>query len=136
VSTVYLAGPINGCSDAEAFDWRDDMTARLKGHGHTVISPMVRDYRGRENENVKEIVEGDKEDIHRADAVIAYCPRPSVGTSMEVYMAWSLLKFVIVYAPADASISPWLRYHSHAVLHDPNDVAAVIPGPTTVVLPA
>jgi nucleoside 2-deoxyribosyltransferase len=121
---IYLAGPINGCSDAEAFDWRDDMTARLEGH--TIISPMVRDYRGRENENVKEIVEGDKEDIRRSDVVIAYCPRPSVGTSMEVYLAWATQKLVLIYAPADASISPWLRYHSHEVLHDPNDVVAAV----------
>jgi nucleoside 2-deoxyribosyltransferase len=124
MSTIYLAGPINGCTDAEALDWRNDMTQRLAGH--TIISPMVRDYRGKENENVEDIVEGDKDDISRSDIVVAHCPYPSVGTSMEIYFAWSCLKFVLVYAPPDISISPWLRYHSYAVCHDPDEVVDAV----------
>jgi hypothetical protein len=55
-----------------------------------VLDPMDRDYRGKEDESVKDIVEGDKADIDWADAVIAYCPKPSVGTSMEVLYCWAI----------------------------------------------
>jgi nucleoside 2-deoxyribosyltransferase len=113
MKTVYLAGPINGCTDAEALDWRDDMTRRL--NGFNVISPMTRDYRGKESESVEEIVEGDKADIDGSDIVIAFCPKPSVGTSMEVFYAFEIGKIVIVYAPPGAPISPWLKYHSHQI---------------------
>ena len=121
MATIYLAGPINGCTDAEALDWREDLTARLEGH--TVISPMTRDYRGKEDENVADIVNGDKEDIKKSSIVVAYCPKPSVGTSMEVFYAFSVLaKRVVIYAPPGAPISPWLRYHSHVILDNPEDI--------------
>lgn len=122
MSTIYLAGPINGCTDEEAMDWREDLTDRLAGH--TVISPMTRDYRGREDENVEDIIEGDKSDILKSDLVVAYCPRPSVGTSMEVLWAWERSKRVVVFAPEGSSISPWLRYHSDAVVFNVHDVLA------------
>lgn len=121
---IYLAGPINGCSDAEANDWRDDLTARLPGHN--IISPMVRDYRGKEDENVADIIRGDKEDIRKSHVVVAHCPKPSVGTSMEVYYAWAKDKAVVVYIPESVSVSPWLRFHSDAVVHTPEDVVAFI----------
>lgn len=37
---IYLAGPIFGATGAEANDWRNDMTARLKPHGIGCISPL------------------------------------------------------------------------------------------------
>ena len=130
MATIYLAGPINGCTDAEALDWRNDLTERLKGHN--VISPMTRDYRGKEDENVEDIVNGDKADIRASDLVVAYCPFPSVGTSMEVLYAWNRGKRIVVYAPEGTSISPWLRFHSDAVVFSPEDVLAAIASFTVV----
>lgn len=120
MSTIYLAGPINGCTDAEMNDWRDDLTGRLSDH--TIRTPVARDYRGKEDESVEDIVEGDKADIDASDVIVAYCPRPSVGTSMEVLYAWSAAKAVLIFAPEGAPVSPWLRYHSDAVLHTADDV--------------
>jgi len=110
---VYLAGPISGCSDREANCWRAEAIVLLGG---AVLDPMVRDYRGREDENVTAIVEGDKADIDACRAVIAYCPRPSVGTSMEVLYAYERLRPVYVVVPEGAPVSPWLRYHATAVV--------------------
>jgi nucleoside 2-deoxyribosyltransferase len=120
LSVIYLAGPINGCTDAEMHDWRNEVAALLTGF--EVLSPTVRDYRGREAENIEDIVHGDKADIDESDVVVAYCPRPSVGTSMEVLYGWERDKRVVIYAPTDAPISPWLRYHSHAICHSPGAV--------------
>lgn len=71
---------------------------------------MKRDYRGREADSYREIVELDKLDIKECDIVLANCPKPSVGTSMEILLAWQLGRPVV--AVVDGSVSPWLRYHT------------------------
>lgn len=111
----YLAGPIMGCTDSEANDWRGDLTRVWP----CAINPMVRDYRGVEAKSVNEIVDLDKRDIRRCDAVIANCSQPSVGTSMEIFYAHSLGIPVIVWIPADVAISPWLAYHATTIIHSP-----------------
>lgn len=110
---VYLCGPINGCTDEECKDWRESAKAQLP----ETLDPMRRDYRGREAECVAEIVEGDKQDIHESDAFLVNYDRPSVGTSMEIYLAWTLGKPVIVVTRPETVISPWLRYHSTKIVH-------------------
>lgn len=105
---LYLAGPINGCSDSEAGDWRMEAKDKLAGL-YEFLDPMRRDYRGRELEPgiASEIVRGDMEDIEASDVILAMCPKPSVGTSMEVFWAFhDLKKPVIAVVPAPAS--PWL----------------------------
>lgn len=79
---------------------------------------MRRDYRGREAECVREIVELDKVDVARADVLIASAPKPSVGTSMEVFLAFQTGKLVITVTPPNGPPpSPWLVYHSNALVH-------------------
>lgn len=116
---VYLCGPINGCTDAECNDWR----AAVKAVFPESIDPMVRDYRGRETESYREIVDLDKRDVRNAEVILVNYSKPSVGTSMEVFYAWNMGKPVIVWCPLEAVISPWLRYHSTAIVHS---LAAVV----------
>lgn len=117
---VYLAGPINGCTDEEAHGWRDELKPLLEAAGHEWVDPMRRDYRGREMEPgiAKEIVEGDILDIIDCDAVLAMCPKPSVGTSMEIFFAHRELALpVVVVVPDDGrDPSPWLVVHSTAIV--------------------
>lgn len=110
---VYLCGPINGCTDSECKDWREFAKENL---GET-LDPMRRDYRGREDQCVEEIVEGDKEDIDQCGVVLVNYDKPSVGTSMEILYAWERGIRVIVVASQDSRISPWLRYHSTEIVH-------------------
>lgn len=113
MTTIYLCGPINGCTDEECTNWRD--LVKLLWHGKT-IDPMRRDYRGREKESVNEIVELDKIDVTNSDVILVNYDKPSVGTSMEVLYAFERGKLVVVVAQQGANISPWLRYHSHAIV--------------------
>ena len=62
---IYLCGPINGCTDEEAGDWRD----LLKSHYPQAIDPMKRDYRGVEDVAYREIVDLDKRDVQECDAL-------------------------------------------------------------------
>lgn len=115
---IYLAGPINGCTDAEANDWRSWVKANYDG---PTLDPMRRDYRGREDEAVDEIVELDKKDIEDCGVFLANCPQPSYGTAMEIIYAWEARKPVVVVHPADKPVSPWVRYHADAVVHTLSD---------------
>ncbi len=109
---VYLCGGINGLSDADAKDWREQAKRLLVGC--ETADPMRRDYRGVEDMNVHEIVHGDLEDIDGSDVLLAMCPKPSWGTAMEIFYAHDAGKRVFVVAPA-GPLSPWLKYHSHRV---------------------
>lgn len=121
---IYLCGPINGCTDAEASDWREFMKERLFQHEH--IDPMKRDYRGKEAIAYREIVDLDKADVRAADLILVNYDKPSVGTSMEVFYAWSLDKPVLVWAPPTAVISPWLRYHSTKIVRSIDEAVETI----------
>ena len=109
--TVYLAGPINGCSDDEANTWRERATEVLTRMGAEVLDPMRRDYRGRENDPgiAKKIVTLDLEDIDACDVLLVMSPKPSTGTSMEVWEATQHMgKPAVLIAPLD--VSPWMRF--------------------------
>lgn len=113
--TVYLAGPIRGCTDAECRNWREVAKLRLP----RTLDPMDRDYRGREDDPkvAAEIVEGDKRDIDMCDVVLVNYARPSVGTSMEIMFAWQKGKRVVVWCDEDIAVSPWLLYHAWKMCH-------------------
>jgi nucleoside 2-deoxyribosyltransferase len=110
---VYLGGPINGCTDEEANGWRDEVKAVLDAKGIEWIDPMDRDYRGRELEPgvAEEIVENDKLDIRASDTMLMNCPKPSVGTSMEILFGYEIGNEVLIVVPEGTTPSPWLLYH-------------------------
>jgi nucleoside 2-deoxyribosyltransferase len=110
---VYLAGPINGCTDGEANDWRD--TAKKFLGAENCLDPMRRDYRGKEDEHVVEIVQDDLRDIDVCDVFFANCWQVSWGTAMEIFYAADQGKEVICVFPEGARISPWIRYHASEV---------------------
>lgn len=117
---VYLCGPINGCSDEYAKTWRqwfmDQAEDFLYPHELLWVDPMLRDYRGKEHEDYREIVDLDKRDIRECDASVVMYSKPSVGTAMEVLFAWTLGIPVVVIDESAKPISPWLRYHSTAIV--------------------
>lgn len=121
---VYLCGPINGCTDAEAKDWREHVKTKLPD----TLDPMRRDYRGREDQCVNEIVELDKVDVMKSDVLLVNYDKPSVGTSMEVLYAFERGKVVVVVCRPEASISPWLRYHCHKIAHSFDEAIGYING--------
>jgi nucleoside 2-deoxyribosyltransferase len=107
--TIYLAGPINGCTDDEAMAWR--LFARQEiGRDWTILDPMDRDYRGRERDNATAIVNGDKADIRASDVVLVNATRATWGTAMEVHYAYTRRKRIVAFGAVNPS--PWLTHHS------------------------
>jgi hypothetical protein len=113
MKTIYLCGPINGCTDEECKDWRELVKSIWPGK---TLDPMRRDYRGKEDQSVNQIVEFDKIDLMNSDIILVNYDKPSVGTSMEILYAFERGKFVIVVAAEGSRISPWMTYHSHAIV--------------------
>lgn len=110
---LYLAGPINGCSDFECNNWREAIKNDF-GNCFKFLDPMDRDYRGMEGDFYREIVDLDKKDIREADIIVVMYVKPSVGTSMEIFYAWTLGKPIVIWTD-QKDISPWLRYHSTCI---------------------
>ena len=111
---IYLCGPINGCSDEQAITWREWF--KSQDCSYTWIDPMKRDYRGKEQQDYREIVELDKREVSMSDAIVVMYTQPSVGTSMEVFFAWTRGIPIIVIDESKRPISPWLRYHLTAIV--------------------
>jgi nucleoside 2-deoxyribosyltransferase len=110
MKTIYLCGPIDGCNDAQCKDWRNYVKEQLKDV-FNFRDPMVRDFRGNENDHINEIVELDKIDIVSSDILIVNTDRPSWGTAMEIIFAKMLGKKVYFVWPHNF-LSPWVIYHS------------------------
>jgi hypothetical protein len=113
VKTIYLAGPINGCSDEEACGWRRD-AKELLGPEYLVKDPMVRDYRGKEANNYTELVNADLKYIALSYIILVNATRPSWGTAMEMAYAHMMHKLIVVVAP-EGPISPWVHHHSNII---------------------
>jgi nucleoside 2-deoxyribosyltransferase len=128
MNVVYLAGPINGKTDAECNGWRSEAARRLNAAGLKILDPMARDYRGQEDDNVDEIVRGDLDDIESCDVVLVNACSPSWGTAMELVYAKGFGKVIVAFSDAPR-ISPWLRHHTHAVYSAIGEaVAGVVSG--------
>lgn len=132
---VYLCGPINMCTDAEANDWRQWVRDNLEAPSDQfeTIDPMIRDYRGVEEKAYREIVDLDKVDVRRTDIVLANCTKASAGTSMEIFYAWTLGKIVVSIADPK-QVSPWVRYHSTTVVPTLEEAIEWINGTAVTVL--
>lgn len=111
--TVYLCGPINGKSDEECNGWRS-RAKHLLGDAVRVLDPMDRDFRGKEDLNVDEIVLGDLRDIGESDIILVNSESPSWGTAMEVRAAFVDGKTVVAFMSSQRR-SPWLRWHTAAI---------------------
>lgn len=89
---------------------------------------MKRDYRGKEAEDYREIVELDKRDIRESDAMIVMYTRPTVGTCMEIHYASTIGVPIVVVDESNKPISPWMRYHATAIVRTKEAALAKIGG--------
>ena len=106
---VYLAGPIEICSEEEIFLWRNYISSKV-GKDITIITPKY--HLGSD----EEIFENTRSNVEECDIVFAHLPkainerRASYGTIFEVAYGHALEKRVIV-------ISDDQFVHEHPVMN-------------------
>lgn len=136
---VYLAGPMQGCTDEEASGWRTYVMNNLKREivqetpsGEDIripkasfyfLTPMRRDYRHLATHDevlryAAEICVLDKVDIDKADVVFVNSPQPSYGTAMEILYAHDRGKIVVTVIADEQALSPWVAHHSTHIAPD------------------
>lgn len=110
---IYLAGPILGCTEGEAKDWREYIDRQLELSYMVGVSPLRCEpivgerYGFGDNSDPKfgqsrAIAAKNLFDVRRCDATIGYLPKPtggkhqSYGTLGEIFWAHALGKLVIV----------------------------------------
>jgi len=117
---IYLAGPIAECTAVQANDWRAE-AARLLDE-HICLDPTRRNKDGSlegltsKDEIIERIIKPDLVDIKNADTIIANCWKPSHGTSMEIFAAWSFHKRIAVIIPEDREPSYWIIAHADIIV--------------------
>lgn len=118
---VFISGPIQGMEDKQ--EYREEIRRIVEAEGYEVIDPWEREkiiYRATEEEwwrNVppRDFIERDLKDVERCDVLIAYLPRLSAGTCMELFYAKLKGKKVVSIIEFD-NPSPWITLHSDIVL--------------------
>ncbi len=118
---VFVSGPIQGMETRQ--DYRETLRELLVRYGYEPVDPWKREkvlYRGPPEEwwrNVppKGFIQRDLEDIEGCDALVAYLPRLSAGTCMELFYAKLKAKKTVTVCKIEDP-SPWIVAHSDIVV--------------------
>jgi nucleoside 2-deoxyribosyltransferase len=118
--TIYLSGPMQSRSSEEMNEWRIETKKKLSAFN--CLDPTRREYDEKDMLGVNEIVQMDRKDVENSDIVLVNynCARQKTtlcGTSMEVFYAHSLGKFIIAFTDLPVEEwSPWMIYHCTRIL--------------------
>jgi nucleoside 2-deoxyribosyltransferase len=120
---VFISGPIQGMENEQGY--RETITKICHKLGYEVIDPWLREkviYRKDEpcwwtKVPAENFVCRDLEDVERCDILVAYLPKLSAGSCMELFQAKRSGKKVLIVSDMSC-ISPWIIVHSDAVLND------------------
>lgn len=106
--SVYLAGPVGGCSVEEANSWRDYVAEKLEDHGIVGISPLRCEpsidgeykadgyHADKKFGTIQAIGAKNEFDVRNCNMILAYFPSTSFGTMVEVGMGKALHTPVVV----------------------------------------
>lgn len=117
IMTIYLSGGIKDLTDEQAYGWRKKVKEYYLSYPVRVIIPSRIQYRSGYPLDLEArwLVKRDKACILSSDIVLAYCPKPSWGTGMELIFAHENGIWVVVITE-DPDPSPWLLAHSDSLV--------------------
>ena len=118
---IFISGPIQGMEEQQSY--RDLLRKICRRHGFKPVDPWVREkiiYRknGTPQERKSDyfgFIKRDLEDIEDCDIFVAYLPRLSAGTCMELFYAKQIGKKTITICEIEDP-SPWIVAHSDVLL--------------------
>jgi nucleoside 2-deoxyribosyltransferase len=118
---IFISGPIQ-CMEKEQ-SYRQTIREICARYGYETIDPWEREktiYRGTEHDwwnNVPaaDFIRRDLEDIEKCDILVAYLPKLSAGTCMELFYAKLKNKQTICICQIKTP-SPWITVHSDIIL--------------------
>lgn len=140
---VYLAGPIAGCTEGEAKDWRRFVCDELRGSGIVGISPLRFEKTGEDGTYplhynatvIKEFKAKNFLDIASCDLLLAFMPKeagdkkPSYSTVIEMSRAHREGKPIILVSDDPQALrSTLIRAISGWVLSDLSEALKLIHG--------
>ena len=110
--TIYLAGPMENVTEAEAKGWRDVATSILYPHGIKTLDPTRRLHQD-DKKAMRRIFELDLRDIRESDIILVNLNNPTMaknGTAMEVfYASYVLRKPVVAFKVESAHWHPFFE---------------------------
>ncbi len=118
---VFISGPIQGMEEKQAY--RNKISALLTKYGYEPVDPWRREkilYRGSPegwwtHVPSRDFIRRDLEDIERCDALVAYLPKLSAGTCMELFYAKLKGKKTITICKLK-NPSPWIIEYSDIIV--------------------
>jgi len=121
VKKAFISGPIQGMEKKQFY--RDKICSLLIKYGYEPIDPWKREkvlYCGPAEEwwnNVppRDFIRRDLEDIDRCDFLVAYLPRLSAGTCMELFYTKFRGKKTVTICKIK-NPSPWIIEHSDIIV--------------------
>lgn len=128
---AFIAGPIQGMEEEQSY--REVISQICLRCGYEPIDPWKREkamYMGFEpgwwkRVPAEEFVKRDLEDVERCDVLIAYLPRLSAGTCMELFYAKLKGKRTVCICQID-NPSPWITVHSDVLLKDIDELEGAL----------
>ena len=118
---VFLSGPIQGMEGNQSY--RDVMRHACLRCGYEPVDPWLREKviyksagpRWWTNVPIGDFIKRDLEDIRKCEVLIAFLPRLSAGTCMELFYAKLKGKITITICEIE-NPSPWIVAHSDVIL--------------------
>ncbi len=118
---VFVSGPIQGVETEQSY--RDAIREICLKCGYEVVDPWEREkimYNGTEmgwwdRIPAADFIRRDLEDIEKCDILVAYIPRLSAGTCMELFYAKLKGKKTVCICEIK-NPSPWIIVHSDVIL--------------------
>jgi len=128
---VFLSGPIQGMEEDQSY--RDLLREICLRCGFKPIDPWLREkvlYRGEELGWWSRVppagfIRRDLEDIERCDILVAYIPKLSAGTCMELFYAKLEGKKTITICQIE-NPSPWIIAYSDVILKRIEDLEGLL----------
>ena len=128
---VFISGPIQGMERRQSY--RDRIKRILLRRGYEPVDPWEREkvmysMTGEEwwrNVPPPDFIRRDLEDIDRCDILVAYLPRLSAGTCMELFYAKMRGKKTITICRIK-NPSPWIVFHSDVILKSMKELEALL----------